>query len=254
MDALEYQLLRSLNLYGSATGEGLVTQAQAGRQVQIIQETANAVAVRLCEDDYFGWILQNDRSALTPATTPYRSIAITPQAIEEHLPVVIAFCQAAMAQPHCYLWGGTIAPDYDCSGLMQAAFQSVGIWIPRDAYQQEAFLHPLPLPLSYPLDASDLQEVRPGDLIFFGSPTQATPNKATPNKATPSKATHVGLYLGEGRYIHSSGKDQGRNGIGVDTLFFSTDLVSQSYGKQLRGAGRVIAPYVSSGRRWDGRG
>lgn len=238
MDALEYQLLRSLNLYGSATGEGLVTQAQAGRQVQIIQETANAVAVRLCEDDYSGWILQNDRSALTPAANPYRSIAITPQAIEERLPAVIAFCQAAMAQPHCYLWGGTIAPDYDCSGLMQAAFQSVGIWIPRDAYQQEAFLHPLPLPLSYPLDASDLQEVRPGDLIFFGS---------------PSKATHVGLYLGEGRYIHSSGKDQGRNGIGVDTLFFSTDLVSQSYGKQLRGAGRVIAPYVSAGRRWDGR-
>lgn len=228
---MEYQLLRSLNLYGSATGEGLVTQAQAGRQVRIIQQTENALALRLCEDDYSGWILKHDRSALVPAATPYRPISLSPETIAERLPAVIAFCHAAMAQPHCYLWGGTIAPDYDCSGLMQAAFQSADIWLPRDAYQQEAFLHPLSLPQSYPLDSSDLQAVRPGDLIFFGS---------------PAKATHVGLYLGEGRYIHSSGKDQGRNGIGIDTLFCSTDPVSQAYGQQLRGAGRVMASYHPS--------
>jgi cell wall-associated NlpC family hydrolase len=62
-----------------------------------------------------------------------------------------------MATPNEYLWGGTVAPNYDCSGLMQAAFGSVGIQLPRDSYQQEAFTEPVAM--------DDLQR---GDLLFFG--------------------------------------------------------------------------------------
>ncbi|HEY9859319.1 MAG TPA: C40 family peptidase, partial [Candidatus Obscuribacterales bacterium] len=116
-----------------------------------------------------------------------------------------------------YLWGGTVGPNYDCSGLMQAAFASVGIQLPRDAYQQEAFTQAIAV--------TDLQL---GDLVFFGS---------------PEKATHVGLYVGDHSYIHSSGKDQGRNGINIDRLSEQGDVVSQAYYRQLRGAGRVIASY-----------
>ena len=100
---------------------------------------------------------------------------------------------------------------------MQAAFASVGIRIPRDAYQQESFL-----------EAIRLENLQPGDLVFFG---------------TPQKATHVGLYLGDNRYIHSSGKDIGRNGIGIDILSEQGDEVSRSYYQQLRGAGRVVKSY-----------
>jgi cell wall-associated NlpC family hydrolase len=70
--------------------------------------------------------------------------------------------------------------------------------------------------------------LRSGDFVFFG---------------TPEKATHVGLYLGNGTYIHSSGKEQGRNGIGIDSLVDRSDPVSQSYYQQLRGYGRVVASY-----------
>ncbi|MFO5528213.1 MAG: C40 family peptidase, partial [Cuspidothrix sp.] len=140
--------------------------------------------------------------------------------IQQRIPEIIGFTQAAKQQDNYYLWGGTVAPNYDCSGLMQAAFQSVGVWLPRDAYQQEAFTQ-----------AIDINELQPGDLIFFG---------------TPQKATHVGLYLGDGYYIHSSGKEQGRNGIGIDQLSDQDDKVSQAYYQQLRGAGRVIKSYISN--------
>lgn len=228
-DLTEYQFQRSLNLYGSPACEGLVTQAAAQRQATILEETPEALCLRLCEDHYQGWIPQSDRSALTLASQPYQAPEISAASIQDRISNVIAFCHAAQAQPHCYLWGGTIAPDYDCSGLMQAAFKSVGVWIPRDAYQQEAFAEKIPLSLSsYPLQEVDLVSLQLGDLIFFG---------------TPAKATHVGLYLGKGTYIHSSGKDQGRNGIGIDTLLASTDPVSQTYGQQLRGAGRIVSSY-----------
>ena len=214
---MEYCCQANLNLYSSPACEGLVTQAAAGRHLRIV-DTANpdAIAVCLCEDDYPGWLAVSDRTQLAPAT-PYEPIALAESEIRSRIPAVIAFAQAAMAQPNTYLWGGTVAPNYDCSGLMQAAFAAAGIWIPRDAYQQEAFVQSIAL-----------VDLIPGDLVFFG---------------TPVKATHVGLYLGEDQYIHSSGKNQGRNGIGVDRVSGQGDRVSQTYHAQLRGAGRVVACY-----------
>ena len=217
----EYRCNTDLNLYDSPECVRLATQAAKGRHLRITsnqQETA--IAVCLCEDDYPGWLAVEDLQFLTPEEAVYQPQFLSAAEIQQRLPAVIAFMQAAKEQDNYYLWGGTVAPNYDCSGLMQAAFKSVGVWLPRDAYQQEAFTQPV-----------NINELQLGDLIFFG---------------TPQKATHVGLYLGNGCYIHSSGKEQGRNGIGIDQLSAQGDPVSQSYYQQLRGAGRVVKSYLAN--------
>lgn len=217
---LEYQCHANLNLYDSPAIERLATQAVAGRQLRIlptVQETS-ALLVQLCEDDYQAWLPTEDVDLLENAETPYRAVTLSEAEIRSRLPQVIAYTQRAMAQSNHYLWGGTVGPNYDCSGLMQTAFAVAGIWLPRDAYQQEAFVQPIAL-----------EQIQPGDLVFFGS---------------SERATHVGLWLGEGCYIHSSGKDQGRNGIGIDVLSSQGDAVSQAYYRQYRGAGRVVASYT----------
>ena len=119
-----------------------------------------------------------------------------------------------------YLWGGTIGPDFDCSGLVQAAYASQDIWLPRDAYQQENFCEKIQISLE------DYQILRPGDLLFFG---------------TSQKCTHVGVYMGAGTYCHSSGIMNGRNGIGFDGIELgNNDTIAAHYLSQLRGAGRVV--------------
>ena len=215
----EYICAEALNLYKTPQLEGLVTQAAAGRHLRLEPEqaTATAWAVTLCEDDYPGWISAADRSTLTPADRPYQPPSLDRAAIAARLSEVIAFTHRAMATPNTYLWGGTIGPNFDCSGLMQAAFASVGIRLPRDSYQQEAFTQPI-----------GWGELAPGDLIFFG---------------TPDRTKHVALYLGAGEYIHSSGVDQGRNGIGIDSLSDLSHPVSAAYHSQLRRAGRVMVSY-----------
>ena len=221
---MEYKCKANLNIYDSPQCHSLATQAAKGRYLEIIESEPSAVMVRLVEDDYSGWLLKSDLDKLEPTLTPYQSPILSVEEIKNRLPEAIAFTYQAMNTPNYYLWGGTVAPNYDCSGLMQAAFASAGIWIPRDAYQQEAFTEVINIDKRENM----LYLLEPGDLIFFGP---------------PEKASHVGLYLGEGRYLHSSGKKDGRNGIGIDVLSATGDKVSQHYYRQLRGAGRIVTSY-----------
>jgi NlpC/P60 family/Bacterial dipeptidyl-peptidase Sh3 domain len=218
----EYRCRTDLNLYQSPEGEGLVTQAAAGRHLRLLSANAveGAVEVCLCEDGYCGWLLGAQLGHLEPAPTPYQPTLFSRTEIEQQLPNIIAFTLAAMQCPNDYFWGGTVAPNYDCSGLMQAAFAASGIWLPRDSYQQADFTQRIAL-----------EELLPGDLIFF----QKT-----------SRVSHVALYLGDGKYIHSSGKEMGRNGIGIDELSSNGDAVSRAYYQQLWGAGRVMESYSRS--------
>lgn len=223
---LEYQCLANLNLYESPELQSLATQAVAGRQLRFCalppeqagKIQGQAIQVCLCEDDYPGWLPLEDIDLIEVAEATYEAtLTLSASEIQARIPQIIAYAQAAMLQPNFYLWGGTVGANYDCSGLIQAAFMINGIWLPRDAYQQEDFVQKV-----------TLDSIQPGDLIFFG---------------TPQKATHVGLYLGEKHYIHSSGKEQGRNGVGIDVLSEQGDAVSQAYFQQFRGIGRVVACY-----------
>ncbi|MEU4652336.1 NlpC/P60 family protein [Streptomyces sp. NPDC023723] len=93
----------------------------------------------------------------------------------------ITYAQGKLGTP--YLWGGTGTADqggrFDCSGLTQAAYESVGITLPRVANDQyNAGPHP----------ARD--ELLPGDLVFFS------------DDLTNSRAIrHVGIYVGGGYMI-----------------------------------------------------
>ena len=221
-NAGEYRALTHLNLYDSPECTRLATQARANRHLHILSDVVNVVAhqaveVRLCEDDYPGWLKVQDLQQLKIPAKSYRARKVNRAEICARLPDVVSFTHDAMAQPNRYLWGGTVGPNFDCSGLVQASYASVGIWVPRDAYQQEDFTHPVAV-----------HDVERGDLIFFGS---------------EKRATHVGLYIGEGEYIHSSGRDHGRDGIGIDRLSPPREEISEWLFQELLGAGRVMESY-----------
>ncbi len=214
----EYYSDVNLNLYDSPQCKNLASQIAAGRHLKVLSSVVEgAVEVSSCEDNYPGWLTLKDLEQLQSASKAYQGIALSRSEIERCIPEIIAFTQAAMAQPNHYLWGGTVAPNYDCSGLMQAAFSSQGIWLPRDSYQQEAFTQTI-----------TLDDLLPGDLIFFSK---------------NERVNHVALYLGDETYIHSSGAEDGRNGIDIDSLMIQKDEIGALYRRRITGAGRVICSY-----------
>jgi cell wall-associated NlpC family hydrolase len=225
-----WRLLQPLNAYSRPSGSGLATQVAAGRHLRVLDASPNAPApdapgprlrVRLLEDGYPCWLPAADLLAHgQPVASAPAPRAWDRAGIAARLPAVLAFAQEALAVPNRYLWGGTLGPDFDCSGLVQAAFAQAGIWLPRDAYLQERFCQPVAV------RPGETSLLRAGDLIFFG---------------TPRRCTHVGLHLGGGRYLHSSGQEHGRNGLGIDDLNpRNSHPVACHYRGELRGAGRVM--------------
>ena len=216
----QWTLLSDVNGYGRSTGDSLTTQGRRGRSIRLLKRSANRLLVQLLEDGYRCWMELDALIGQAKQLAAWKPTLLPATEIQRRLPAVLAWSKHAEQQPNHYLWGGTTEPNMDCSGLMQLTFASQGIWIPRDAYQQERFCQQVAVTIG----ALDL--LLPGDLIFFGS--------------TP-RCTHVGLHLGGGLYRHSSGREYGRNGIGVDSLHpADCHHVAIHYRKQLRGAGRVI--------------
>lgn len=213
----EYSATKNINLYAQPKSKELATQMAKGRQLKVISSSIieDSLEICLCEDKYRAWLSLEDCAYLKPAENPYISQLISATKIAQLTPKIIEFTYQAMNTPNYYLWGGTVAPNYDCSGLIQSAFASVGIWIPRDSYQQENFATKV-----------NITELKTGDLIFFGN----------------QKVTHVALYLGDNKYIHSSGKEIGNNGIAINILkpeLPPDDPVSRNYYAQFWSCGRI---------------
>ena len=223
-----WRLRSNVNGYSRATGDGLATQANAGRSFRILKIVGSRLQVMLLDDGYQCWIDQDAVIGKAELRGAWKPRLLTAAEIERRIPNVLAWSERVEQQPNSYLWGGTTEPDMDCSGLMQMAFASQQIWIPRDAYQQEQFCQPIAM------TPGACHLLQPGDLIFFGS---------------RQRCTHVGLHLGNGRYRHSSGKEHGRNGIGIDSLQPQDNHpVACHYRAELRGAGRVVRCH--DGQAW----
>lgn len=100
---------------------------------------------------------------------------------------IIATAHSLMGVP--YLWAGTSSKGVDCSGFMRTILFLHDIIIPRDASQQAYVGEHIDI-------APDFGNLQPGDLIFFG-------RKATPERR--ERVVHVGMYIGNKRFIHSQG-------------------------------------------------
>ncbi|WP_327709458.1 C40 family peptidase [Streptomyces sp. NBC_00464] len=109
------------------------------------------------------------------ATTSYSSTATGSAAS------VVAFAQAQVGD--AYVSGGTGPNSWDCSGLVQAAFRTVGVDLPRVSQSQST--------AGTQVSLSNLQ---PGDILYWGG---------------AGSAYHVGIYVGGGQFVGAQNSSTG---------------------------------------------
>jgi murein DD-endopeptidase len=86
---------------------------------------------------------------------------------------------SALAQVgHPYRYGGSTPDGFDCSGLVQFAYLAAGLAVPRTTADQFRAAHDV-----------KIGRLAPGDLLFF--------------RIDSREITHVGIYTGDGRFVHA---------------------------------------------------
>ena len=108
-----------------------------------------------------------------------------------------------------YRWGGKSGRGIDCSGLVSSAYMQCGVLIYRDAKIIEG----------WPMHEVAFEDKKPGDALFFPG--------------------HVALYLGEGRYIHSTGA-AASGGVVINSLEPDDPLYREDLVKCLYAVGSVF--------------
>ena len=136
----------------------IIWSLKAGNGVNILRRSGDYVQVSTSDSAITGWI-------------PSSSISVTRR---EKVSRIISVAKSKLGSP--YVWGATGPTTFDCSGFIQYAFRNgAGINLPRVSKNQATVGRYV-----------SRDELKPGDLIFWGSPIH-----------------HVALYLGDGKYIHA---------------------------------------------------
>lgn len=108
-----------------------------------------------------------------------------------------------------YRWGGKSPLGIDCSGLCFAAYLLNGVIIYRDAAIVDG----------YPIHEIHYGEMKPADLIFFPG--------------------HVAMYIGEGRYVHSTAKN-GSDGVVINSLNPKAQDYREDLNKKIKAVGSIF--------------
>lgn len=141
-----------------------------GTRLEVAQEQADWLRVIL-PDRSERWVQRGD-------VTVHEADTQRPRGASEE---VTATAMRFLGLP--YLWGGTTPEGIDCSGFVQLVYHLNGIDLLRDADIQ--YTQPGLIPIGR-------EELQVGDLLFFGQST----------------ITHVGMYIGDGEFIHATTHEQ----------------------------------------------
>ena len=162
---------------GPDENTSIVSDLTAGNMLTILRYTDKNYMVRF-PDGRNAFVRENEAE-------PYDAWL---KNLNPTIETLVSTGQSLMGVP--YLWGGTSTKGVDCSGFTKTIYFLNGMVIPRDASQQ--------VRTGILVDSiGNFEKLQGGDLLFFGT-------KAT--DSTKEKVVHVGMWIGNNEFIHSSGR------------------------------------------------
>ncbi|MGE5606146.1 MAG: NlpC/P60 family protein [Bacteroidota bacterium] len=151
----------------------VISVLKRGLTVEVIEENERWYKVQLA-DGQAGWIYR-EFVQLHPLYQSNSRERLTEAPVKE----MIAYAKNFLGIN--YVYGGASPRGFDCSGFTKYVFSKIGIDLPHQAKQQ----------MEKGTAIQSKTELLPGDLVFFKTKGSSIVN-------------HVGIYLGDNRFIHAS--------------------------------------------------
>ena len=111
---------------------------------------------------------------------------------------VVKTARSAIGTP--YVPGGRNPGGFDCSGLVQWAYQSVGVKLPRTAREQSSIGQRI----------TRVEDMRAGDIVAFRH---------------PRRGYHTGIYVGDGKFVHSPRRRSSVKISSLDDPYFNNTFL-----------------------------
>lgn len=207
-DYLSFSETMDLTAQGWVDGSDVRMRAAAGTDSEIVRVTTYGESVEILgvDGEWYkvsaggktGYI----RGDYVSFTEPDPSQAPAAGSIGEQ---IVAFAEQFLGTP--YVWAGSSPSGFDCSGFVSYVFKNFGYTVNRTAASMYSN--------GVAVDKSELQI---GDAVFFASSSESI--------------GHVGIYIGDGEFIHSS------SGCGYVTI---SGLDESYYSRMYVGARRIAS-------------
>ncbi len=207
-DYLSFSETMDLTAQGWVDGSDVRMRAAAGTDSEIVRVTTYGESVEILgvDGEWYkvsaggktGYI----RGDYVSFTEPDPSQAPAAGSIGEQ---IVAFAEQFLGTP--YVWAGSSPSGFDCSGFVSYVFKNFGYTVNRTAASMYTN--------GVAVDKSELQI---GDAVFFASSSESI--------------GHVGIYIGDGEFIHSS------SGCGYVTI---SGLDESYYSRMYVGARRIAS-------------
>jgi cell wall-associated NlpC family hydrolase len=170
---------RSFIYSSAAEPREVVNEVLLGETVYLLRASDDG-GMFLCHapDGYVGWINAADVEPMDRAAIQSPRPTTNPP-----IEAIIESARSKLGRP--YIWGGRSDDGLDCSGLVQRAFEAVGLYLPRDA-EQQAIVGKLVATRGH------RNALRRGDVLFF--------------LGRRGFVAHTAIYLGDGEFIEASGR------------------------------------------------
>ena len=207
-DYLSFSETMDLTAQGWVDGSDVRMRAAAGTDSEIVRVTTYGESVEILGVDGEWYMVSAGgktgyiRGDYVSFTEPDPSQAPAAGSIGEQ---IVAFAEQFLGTP--YVWAGSSPSGFDCSGFVSYVFKNFGYTVNRTAASMYTN--------GVAVDKSELQI---GDAVFFASSSESI--------------GHVGIYIGDGEFIHSS------SGCGYVTI---SGLDESYYSRMYVGARRIAS-------------
>ena len=191
---------------GPSTSAGRIRYMKAGEKLTVLNRYNDYWYYVQDQNGMFGYVSSSAKYISTSYVESYKKLDRA-----EAAELAIAAGMKYLGTPYEFGSSRNDTSTFDCSDFVRQAFlDGLGLRLPGDSRSQGAYVKEIGK------TSNDWRNLKRGDLMFFMSYQGSKASDYAGVNKTNARITHVGIYLGEGKILHTYSEKSG--GVRIDSI------------------------------------